>query len=317
MELDHVYALREKMRKTLSPFGFGFAESMFDVSFGVAFGATPKQYKLAVRLRGLGPLQFALKWKIESIAGKAELDILTGHSVRPIGGCPAHGTKNTAPLGIGASLGVRDAIGGTAGFFARRVSDEKLGVVSANHVIALADKAKNEAEIVHPSLCDGAQKTIARLDGSYPLLSSGGEKEVDCAFAVLSDDAAPNLSSLGTDGTLLDTPADPKDNVLVRKIGRTTKRREGRIRAFDFDKLVVRDYPFGNADFENQIEIESPLDVRFSRPGDSGSCVYNADRQPVGLLFAEAVTDSTHKVALHYASPMSAVLKALKVTIAV
>jgi hypothetical protein len=321
MELDSVRNLKLELRDTAVKFGHGILGGFLDVSLGIGLGPTAKDFKLAVRLRGVGPLHFMFKSRVESLVGAAELDIMTTGPVRVISGC---GTRSVplAKLGIGASIGFKGALGGTLGFFAKRRGDKKLGIVSNNHVIAATDRGTEGAEVQHPSFCDGNSVTVARLSEGFPPLHSRGFRQVDCAFAVLEKAVADNLpqsalSSLGQDGSLRRDTALPQDSMIVRKIGRTTGRREGKIRAFDFDRLVVHKYHFGKAKFENQIEIESTEARPFSNPGDSGAVVYNADRQPIGLLFAETDRNSDVRFGLNYANRIDAVLESLGVDIEV
>ena len=54
----------------------------------------------------------------------------------------------------------------------------------------------------------------------------------------------------------------------------------------------------------------------FSREGDSGSLVFNAERQPVGLVYACSVVGGKYDNGRTYIHPISAVLTALGVTFA-
>jgi hypothetical protein len=320
MELDSVYELREKVRQRANRFGFSLLGPLLDVSIGVALTKdSPGQFRLALRLRSSGLLHWRFRTIVEGMA-KGEIDVATTGPVRVIGGCPAHAPRNRAPLGIGASIGNAGGSGGTVGFFAKRRSDQRIGVVSNNHVIALEDQAADDSEVIHPSRCDGGDSSnlVARLDGSYPSLGGGGVKRVDCAFAALEPGVRANRSSLRSRGTLRSTTALARNSDRVFKIGRTTGERSGRVRAFDFDNVVVRNFHFGDVTFENQIEIESASRRRdFSDAGDSGSLIFNEDQAPVGLLFAETSIDGTNDLGLHYANPIDAVLEALQVDIAV
>ncbi len=74
--------------------------------------------------------------------------------------------------------------------------------------------------------------------------------------------------------------------MLVQKCGRTTGYTKGKISSLNTSVIVG--YDVGNARFQGCINIESQLRVpTFSAAGDSGSLVVTqADRRPVGLLFA-------------------------------
>lgn len=313
MNYDNVVNLKYDVREMATSYGFGRLLPLLDVAVGIGTTTVRDQYKLAVRLYGVGLLHLRFKAAVRMLAKDAELDIVTTPPVRIIGGCSARGPRNTAPLRIGASIGFHAAGGGTVGFFARRRSDDALGVVSNNHVLAVQDRGAAGDPIIHPSRCDGGTQTVARLDDRYPRLAGGQLKQVDAAFAVLEPGVSPDTSSLGEDGVLDPNPALPRDDDQVVKIGRTTGRQVGRIRAFDFDRLVVKSYRFGigKVKFENQVEIETTTRESFSNPGDSGSLVYNAARRPVGLLFAETAIGGARNLGLHYANPIDAVLSQL------
>jgi hypothetical protein len=315
VNLDNVYELRDKVRPTASPFGLKLFAPLLDVSVGVAFGTKANDYRLAVRLRGGGPLHYLFAVKVRGIA-HGEVDILNTGPVRIIGATHNAGAANTMPFGIGASIGHILGGGGTAGFFAKERIGGRVGVVSANHVIALQDRADLESKIVNPSTLDGGSTPVAQL-AKFSKIQDGGLKKVDCAFAVLDPSISPNLSSLGIDGTLRKELAEPKDMMNVFKIGRTTNRTAGRIRAFDFDKLVVHNYRKIDVAFENQIEIESITNDTFSDPGDSGSLVYNAALHPVGLLFAETAIGGANNHGLHYANRIDDVCNTLEIDVEV
>ena len=88
----------------------------------------------------------------------------------------------------------------------------------------------------------------------------------------------------------------------------------GQITAFDIDNFSV-DYSFGRIQFEGLIEIESEISAApFARPGDSGSLVFNAEGQPLGLLFVSSLRGGAHNCGLAYATPIDTVLSALGVT---
>lgn len=320
MKLDSVYGLIKDLRKNAVTAALKALAQPLEVSLGVAYGDRPGDFRLAVRLRRGGLLHYTFGLKAKLLA-KGEIDLAVTGPVRIIDGCPPTGPRSTAPLGIGASIGHRDAKGGTLGFFARRRSDGRLGLVSNNHVIAVQDQGKPDAPVVHPALCDGNQVVVANLDGTYPKLSGGGFKRVDCAFAALAPGVVPaSLSSLGSLGNLQAKPAELQESSgRVRKIGRTTMSTKGRVKAFDFDTLVVHNYidEVGDVSFENQIEIESAAKRTFSDPGDSGSLVFDENRRAMGLLFAETSKGGAGDLGLHYANPIPEVLALLQVDIAV
>jgi len=322
MNLDNVLELQAKVRRKVDVLGLVHTVKktaravfrlpdpgdMLEVSIGVGINwERMNDYRLAIRFRsGERYYQDFLEGVLK--LAKGEVDALVTGPVRIIGGCDGRPPLGPQPLSIGASIGHKESLGGTLGFFAHRISDKKVGIVSANHVIALQDKGVDGNPVVHPSLCDGGNQPVAQLDGSYPRLHQPPfPKTLDCAFAVLNDQSAGDRSTLLGGGTLNGTVAPPQADTTVFKIGRTTGRTKGRLKAFRFDRVTVHDYENGPVHFVNQIEIESTPGQAFANPGDSGSLVFNSSNQPVGLLFAEAAN-------LHYANPISAVIESLKVT---
>lgn len=315
MELSSVYEIRDKLRRDTSEYSYGEADTQLDVAIGAAYGNTPKQYKLAVRLRGASPLNQWFKEKVQNEFADDELDILYTRAVRTLAPDSLTPSKVDRPFGIGSSIGYKAAKGGTVGFFAQK--DGRLGVVSNNHVLAAEDQVIEGAEIIYPSLDDKGGAVVARLHGGYPRLGDPGLKQVDCAFAFLENDATPDMRSLGEGLQLKSEIAQPQENVRVRKIGRRTGITRGRITAFGLDCVVVGNYHFEHdVKFTGQIEIQSIDDSTFSDPGDSGSLVHTEDGRPVGLLFAETSIMGAANTGLHYANPMDAVLAALQVTLA-
>jgi hypothetical protein len=114
-----------------------------------------------------------------------------------------------------------------------------------------------------------------------------------------------NLSGLGSE--FLDTGA------AVAKLGRTTGLTRGRVTAFELDNVVVG-FDLGNLRFDNQVEIEGAAeDKPFSRGGDSGSLIVDADRRAVALLFAGSDVGGSNGLGLTFANPIRAVLDALEV----
>ena len=286
------------------------------VSLGVAVTPRANDYLLALRLRANTRRHRAFEEEVRKIA-KNEVDVRYTGPVRAIGGCPG-GPAVLVPLAIGASIGHEDVAGGTVGFFARRRSDGRVGLVSNNHVIANEDLGRRGDRILHPSVCDGrdgSSRIVARLTGNYPRLGTRF-RNVDCAFALLENGVPFDASLLDDGSRLRRETAGATDNMPVFKIGRTTRRTAGRIRAFNFDRVEVKRYRFGfPVVFRGQIEIESATNQTFSDPGDSGSIVFDSANRPVGLLFAETAAGGAGNLGLQYANPIDAVLNELRVDI--
>jgi hypothetical protein len=284
------------------------------ISIGVATTQRQNEYGIAIRARSEQHLPAEV---LEEIRRKAagEVDVrITGPVVVER---PGAGTASRC-LTIGCSVGHYRSTAGTLGFFARRTADGVIGVVSNNHVLAAEDRGKDDDDILHPGPADRGSRpkdVIARLAGDYPRLKKSPQT-VDCAFAPLVESIAYAPLSLGGGEKLSSVTAKPGGHDSVTKLGRTTGRTVGRITAFDVDNLPV-DYSFGRIQFNGLIEMESVSAQPFARPGDSGSLVLNADREPLGLLFVGSPRGGAYNAGLAYASPIDAVLETLGVTFVV
>jgi len=99
-----------------------------------------------------------------------------------------------------------------------------------------------------------------------------------------------------------ESPDQPREDMTVCKVGRTTGFTYGRISATGAAVRIW--YPDGDCIFEDQIIIEGVTEP-FSAPGDSGSAILSyPELRPVGLLFAG-------NDALTIANPIDAVSEAL------
>jgi hypothetical protein len=235
---------------------------------------------------------------------------------------------STAELAIGASISHFSGEAGTLGFFAE---DDKgvRGLVSCYHVIAPSNQSKTDDAILCPALDDGgipSQNTVARVVRVVNL-SRGQLQKADCAFARIVDDAQwPDRPGfLGDDGLLSAEHAVIRKGMPVIKIGRTTRRREGRISACWIDRFPM-DYNGVDVLFNDVFEIESAEQKKdgetptFCRPGDSGALVYtqvDGRNYPVGLLFAEIASGGPDSSGRGFATPILKVTRALGVTMKV
>jgi hypothetical protein len=322
MQYQSVTNLKHEIRRHLE-LGSFLAKTVdikdLQVSLGVRRVGT-NDYHLAVRVRdGLPAATEALK-VATTLRTKGEIDFRVTRRAHIIDGCGAGSAAKVTTFNIGASIGHKGHFGGTLGFFAKRRGDDAPGFVSANHVIALNGEPATapDRDVVFPSQCDSATPAkIATLDLGFPKLDKKKFATADCAFAELLPGTLPAnpRALLETAGLLQTTPVPAFNTMKVFKIGRTTGKTNGQVRAFDFDTLIVESYPFGSVHFKNQIEIESIDAKTFSDPGDSGSLVFDEGNHPVGLLFAETDQDTHGSTGLQYATPIKTVLDALGVDI--
>lgn len=284
------------------------------VAVGIAPTDRLTEFRIAIRAQTREDLEreFASGKgaKVEEMAG-SELDIRFTGPIRTY--VPAEPVIAERFLRLGASVSHQDLPGaGTLGFFARRIVDGTLGIVSNNHVLAICDRGKDRDAIVHPGCRDGGivpADVIAYLDGSYPRLDE--PDPVDCAFAPVREGLVYDPSTI-TNGLRLHAAEVPlRDQREVLKIGRSTRVTRGRITGLAIQNLDI-DYGFSKIYFNRQIEISGIDDEPFAKRGDSGSLVVNHDGHPLGLTFA-----STFDCRTAYAHPIGDVLSSLGVTVVV
>lgn len=311
MHLSSANDLKRKIRNTYGP-----ADVRSDpgkaVAVGIAFGRQRNEYHVAVRVRSAQSLPASVKQGIEQLT-RGEVDFrVTGPIEARL---PEQPPVPRTPLAIGSSVGHYRTTAGTLGFFARRITDGAVGIVSNNHVLAIEDLGAEGDDILCPGPADQGQRPIdvvARLSGGYPALQQKGQL-VDCAFARLVEGIEYDACALGSQKRLSPTTVAVEGPLDVQKIGRTTEWTHGKITAFELEDIDV-DYSFGTTRFGGSIEVESIDEKPFTRAGDSGSLVFNADLQPVGLVYACSVFGGKCDAGLTYLNPIDSVLSALGVT---
>jgi hypothetical protein len=222
------------------------------------------------------------------------------------------GRPQQGPLGIGVSVGsVRGGVG-SLGFFAARRRDGSIGLVSCNHVIAMADKGQDGDGVVSPSALDGGTNVIASLDGDYPRLTARDGATADCAFAALNDGVDYDAVSV-EGGSLTGVAADATPGLEVTKVGRATDARPGVVLKIEVDDVRLA-LGMRCVVFHDVIVIGSSTPQRFCDPGDSGALVYTAGTfQPVGLLFATSLMGGPHGAGQTWVHPARRVTEALNV----
>lgn len=182
---------------------------------------------------------------------------------------------------------------GTLGGIVRRGND--FFILSNNHVLANVNRLPLGRRIVQPS---GASH-VARLSDFEPIRfpSSAGtpRNRMDAAIALL-DDAQLTTMPCQMFGIANYTPtiATPQPHMAVTKSGRTTAVTQGVVTATRVNGVQVNFNPPGTnppnpaliATFDNCVSVVGN-GGHFSRPGDSGSFILNAQTgRPVALLFA-------------------------------
>lgn len=255
-------------------------------SISIAVGLKPpgkgsRGYRVAVRLppRSDGPIKPLLA-RLDKHA--KDFDIVRGVRYRP-----------RLVLRAGGSCGHERATAGTLGGFVE--DGEHHYILSNSHVLADSGDGRANDPVLQPGPADIRRKRfniIARLSRWTALKPGAGT--TDAAIARLSDDASdfyprwmPGIGEIGC------APID--DRLALRRVvkrGRTSGVTRGTISAFNLDGVEV-DYSKDEDDsrvvtFDHQLEFVGPRrNAPFSKPGDSGSFILDADSlRPVALLFA-------------------------------
>lgn len=279
----------------------------------LAVGISPfsgKQYRIAVRVQRRALLEGPHIDRIRK-AAKGELD------VRYVGKIVKRATpwyqRRGRPLRIGLSVGHYNITCGTLGAFVRRRSDNVVGILSNNHVLADENRGSAGDDILQPGKHDDGKRpgdVIASL-GRFVRLSSSKANFVDCAVGILKERIRHVLEIKGL-GQLVGVGPVPESKARVTKLGRTTGITKGRVTAFELDNVIVS-YDIGNLRFDGQIEIEGAGTGPFSDGGDSGSLILDSELRGVALLFAGGDQGGTNGRGLTFANPLQDVLDRLAV----
>ena len=197
----------------------------------------------------------------------------------------------------GVSVGHFRVTAGTLGGLStgrRSPRDQRLMVLSNNHVVANSNNANAGDCVSQPGTYDGGRcpgDQIAILESYVPMRFGGPVNYVDAATAwcwpdrvrgehIYRSGNSLNLFNVGSN------PIFPQLGMIVGKTGRTTQLTQGRVINTNFAGWV--NYGVGNAWFERQFVVQSTSGAPFSAGGDSGSWIWQwvAGLPPVGLLFA-------------------------------
>lgn len=213
-------------------------------------------------------------------------------------------TGRQRPARGGSSIGHPEVTAGTLGCLVVR-NNNRLCLLSNNHVIANSNNAQFGDPILQPGRVDGGhnpQDRIGILESFIPI-NFNGTNFVDAALGWT------NFNSTSGHHHCYQINTTPRNHFLflpVRKCGRTTQHTLGMVVGV---RVTIR-VNFGTAGvavFANQMSIRG-LGGDFSLGGDSGSLVIHAStRQPVGLLFAGGG-------GLTIANPIAAVIGSLGIS---
>jgi len=326
MHLDSVRELKRGLREPLRPRGAVSpqdapavsvpAERLRDVApaqpgiaLGIAPTASPRDYRLAVRIQHRDLVDSARLAQIED-AARGEVD------VRYIGRLLKQAHENDRrrrPVPMGVSVGHYAITAGTIGAFVRLADDDRPRLLSNNHVLADENRGEPGDAIVQPGPLDGGQPIEDRIGvlERFVAVDPAAVNEVDAALALL-DEEIEILAELEGIGAV-EGLASAEEVERVIKRGRTTGLTRGSVTAIEVDNVVV-DFSTGALRFDGQIEISGGGDVPFSMGGDSGSLIVEQDtRKAVGLLFAGSDQGGPSGTGVTYANPLTTVFERLSV----
>lgn len=204
-------------------------------------------------------------------------------------------TTKVRPLHPGYSCGHRRVTAGTIGGFFTD-GDGDVVVLSNCHVLANEGEATAGDPIYQPGISDGPrfeQNGFATLKRFTPL-KDGGNRH-DSAIATIDPAilAQRQISHLYPDNRAMVGIARAQVGQSAQKWGRTTGYTTGKVIALDATFTIS--YDRGPAKFVNCMVLSA-----MSKPGDSGSIIFDDQMYAIGLLFAGSL-----KVTL--ASPMETV----------
>lgn len=231
----------------------------------------------------------------------------------------------TRPLRLGSSVSHFRSTAGTLGCFVDRGVNGGLCLLSNNHVLARNNDANLGDSIVQPGKRDGGRDPmdrVATLTHFVPLdLDSGGSNFLDAAVASVPEGINTEPSELynpqtqAVMGKINAAPhTDPYPGLQVQKVGRTTGYTDGEVVAVEIDNLQVTMANGGYrqiAVFDGQMTFGNTTKA-FSKPGDSGSVIWDEGFNPVALLFAGTKRSKQGFFSLTFGTPIQVVLSALK-----
>lgn len=289
------------------------------IAVGVAPNPKGNDFYLALRLEDRALAESDIVKKLTRKA-KHEIDLRVVNRIQVLK--TPWQRQRVRPIEPGISIGHYNVTAGTLGAFVRCRTSGKLRILSNNHVLADTNAGNRGDQILSPGRHDGGTKpedVIGNLD-RFKRISFTSANEVDAAIATLADGvlSQPNIfRGIGAVTGVAATELMFEDSLHVRKLGRTTGRRTGRITAAELSGLQVSFGPSRVAVFDNQIEIQSAATRPFSRGGDSGSLILTRTGLAIGLLFAGTESGGTNASGLTYANPIQAVLDALEVDLVI
>jgi hypothetical protein len=328
MQLDSARELKSALQQSLIE---PMATSLVVRSAGLAaqptsaLAATPPTMALGVIGNGKNDFGLAVRVQKRGLENSPQVATIRKKAkgevdVRYIGqvikrAAPPWHQNRTRPLRIGASIGHFKITAGTLGGFVRSRDNGSILMLSNNHVLAHENKARKGDHVLQPGAFDGGGDPEDKVGEllRFVRLKKARANLVDGAVASIDQGIEfdhGTLTGLGRLSGVGDAVLANYDQ--IGKVGRTTGATTGRVSAFELDNVVVQ-YDLGALRFDGQVEIEGTESGSFSRGGDSGALIVDADCRAVAMLFAGSDQGGSDGHGLTFANPIRAVLDALKV----
>ena len=226
---------------------------------------------------------------------------INGHNVDVVGKSGIFSmfnfTQKVRPLKPGYSCGHLWITAGTiGGFFKDR--DGQVVMLSNNHVLAASNRGVRGNVALQPGIYDNPNwqnNIVGHLKYYRPLVGPNGKsfdavKWTEISGYNLEDSAIASITnpdSIILDYPVIGRPVGFKNDVnigsKVQKVGRTTEYTTGNVIATD--AVVTVQYGTTNYLFKDQIVTSG-----MAQGGDSGSVLFDMDKNIIGLLFAGSDT---------------------------
>ncbi|HKH49689.1 MAG TPA: hypothetical protein VKM72_33945 [Thermoanaerobaculia bacterium] len=312
MEYSSALELRNRWLERLraeraGPFGTETTQEAFGPQVAVGVTGDEGDYRIAIRVGRLdavtAPLVDAMREE-----SRGEVDIREIGDIEGIAKPP-----RVRPLVAGISVGNEFGEVGTLGCLVRkRGTTAPFFILSNNHVLARLDSASPGEAILQPAFLDQSGS------GPFGVAEFGEAVALKPTANVVDAAIVPLLAGVTFDTRALfgvterlagQRAADLREDEPVSKVGRSTQKTTGTIKAWGLSGLLVK---LGSLQFEfdEQIEIVPDL-TQFCDDGDSGSIVVDAANLAVGLLFSKSRA-TEHA----YANPIDRVFSKLGIELA-
>ncbi len=278
------------------------------IALGVAYGNTPDEFKMAIRLQGDRQSSRELVAEIvDTCRGEvdvADIGVLELHSISQL-------QSVMRPMMIGGSVSCNIGGTGTIGLITYSMDRKQRFILSNNHVLAGSNTVAIGADVMQPGIADGGNITnrVGSLANFFPV-NTTAINYIDASIAEIDPLVRDMGNRILSWGQITGVAHVPRRTCKAYKLGRTTGLTDGFIAASGLKNIAVR-WQGSTAWFDNCIEIVGNRSV-FSKPGDSGSTIFSESGTAFGLLFAGV---NRHGVARSYANELTTVMNSLGLVI--